>query len=241
MTKVGSLFALPVGVSRSGATSETFWGGRMELTAEREFKNYNIASIVISVVAHVVVFGLIKTIHFNNSPSFALQEENYIDLGYQQFDEVPEVTSAPQPVVKNENVIQDKVDPTPAVAHEMQDQASDVAGLQKEVKQTITTATNTNTTTVPYYKVKPKYPRDALESNIEGHVLMKIDILEDGSVENIKVTGGEKLDVFESAATRAVSKWKYKAFTDEFGHAQKKRDYLVRVDFKIKDEEQLTQ
>lgn len=209
----------------------------MELTAEREIDNYNIVSIVVSIVAHIVVFALIKNLHFSTATVASLPEENYIDLGYQQFDEVPEVVSAPQPVIKDQPVIQEKSEPVTSSAQEMQDQSSDVAGLQKETKPTITTTSNTNTTTVPYYKVKPKYPKDALESNIEGHVLLKIDILEDGSVENIKVTGGDKVAVFESAATRAVAKWKYKAFTDEAGQALKKKDYIVRVDFKIKEEQ----
>jgi len=211
----------------------------MELTAERETDNYNIVSIGVSIAAHIIVFALIKTTHFSSTTVASLPEENYIDLGYQQFDEVPEVVSSAQPVVKDQ-VIQEKSEPVTSSAQEMQDQSSDVAGLQKETKPTITTPSNNVTTTVPYYKVKPKYPKDALESNIEGHVLMKIDILEDGSVENIKVMGGDKVAVFESAATRAVAKWKYKAFTDEAGQVLKKKDYIVRVDFKIK-EEQLTQ
>lgn len=214
----------------------------MEITADTSFTdhNHNKLSVIISIVAHVAVIAVIQLMNFNPTSLISIPEESYVDLGYQQFDEVPEVVTTPQANVKNDNVVQDKADPTPAVAQEMQDQSSDVAGLQKETKPVVTAPTQGVTTTVPYYKVKPKYPRDALESNIEGHVMLKIDILEDGSVENIKVTGGEKVDVFETAATRAVSKWKYKAFTDEAGQALKKKDYLVRVDFKIKDE-QLTQ
>lgn len=194
-----------------------------------------ITSTAISIAAHLIVFGLIKSVHFNVSQPIA--EESYIDLGYQQFEEVPEVVSAPTPVVKNEPVIQDKADPVRTASQEMQDQSSDISGLQKEVTQpTAKASTNTNTTTVPYYKIKPKYPREALESNIEGHVLMKIDILEDGTVENIHVTGGEKTSLFETAATRAVSKWKYQAPVDELGKPARKKDYLVRVDFRIQDE-----
>ncbi len=205
----------------------------MVLAMERVNTN-KITSIVISIAAHLIVVGLIKTIHFDTS--VPVTQETYVDLGYQQFEEVPEVVSAPTPVVKNEPVIQEKADPVQAPSQEMQDQSSEVSGLQKEVSKPTVASTNTNTTTVPYYKIKPKYPREALESNIEGHVMMKIDILEDGSVENIHVTGGEKASLFESAATRAVAKWKYQKFVDEFGKPTRKKDYLVRVDFKIKDE-----
>ncbi len=194
-----------------------------------------ITSTVISVIAHVIIFGLIKTVNFSSSAPI-IAEENYIDLGYQEFEEVPEVVNGPTPVVKNEPVIEDKADPVRAPSQEMQDQSSEVSGLQKEVtKPTATASVNTNTTTVPYYKIKPKYPRDALESNIEGHVLLKIDIREDGSVENIHVAGGEKTSLFETAATRAVAKWKYQVEADEFGKPRPKKDYLVRVDFRIQD------
>ncbi len=147
-------------------------------------------------------------------------EETYIDLGYQVLNEVP----VPPPVATK--------------SEEMQDESSQVQSLQKEKSKPLTAAPSSAPTfsDVPYYKIKPKYPRDALESGLEGNVQMSIDILEDGTVENIKVTGGEKIGTFESAATRSVAKWKYKPFTDAAGIPVKKSNYLVRVDFKIKDE-----
>lgn len=199
------------------------------------FKDKKVLSSVLSVLIHVMFLILIKQAYTSvvvESPAV----ENYVDLGYQQFDDTPEIVNSERQQVKNEPIVQDKIEPVASTAHEMQDQASDVSGLQKEVKPTVASATNVNTSTVPYYKIKPKYPQEALESNIEGYVLMKIDISEDGSVENVKVTGGEKVSLFETAAMRAVAKWKYKSFLDEQGNPTKKTDYMVRVDFKIKDE-----
>lgn len=213
-------------------------GGLVELAVERKLNGNNRVSAIVSIIVHAFVFGLIKFANLGTSAVVETVLETYVDLGYQQFDEEPEVVSSPQTQTKVDNIVPDKSDPSPAQSQEMQDQNSDVAGLQKETKPVVTAQSNKPTTTVPYYKVKPKYPRDALESNLEGFVMMKIDILEDGSVENIKVTGGDKVDVFESAATRAVAKWKYKSFTDDSGNPLKKKDYVVRVDFKIKDEEQ---
>jgi protein TonB len=90
-------------------------------------------------------------------------------------------------------------------------------------------------TDVPYYKVKPKYPKEALAQGIEGHVLLEIDVLTDGSVENLKVLSGEKLNVFETEARRAVSKYKYKPFTDGTGAVIVKHNHLVKVEFKLVD------
>lgn len=222
---------MTVNDSNRDAKNDSASGSRMQ-------KHSKFISTGFSILAHASVLVLIKLFHSSASLPVPVVE-NYVDLDYKQFDEVPQVVSRPVPQVTPSNEVPDKTEPDSVKPAEMQDQSSDIAGLQKEKIQKQVVTANTNTTSVPYYKVKPKYPREALESNVEGHVLMQIDILEDGSVENIKVTGGDKLGVFESAATRAVAKWKYKTFTDDSGKPVKKQNYLVRVDFKIKDEQQI--
>ncbi len=185
--------------------------------SSKKIKNYSMA---ISVAVHLLMLGAVKYGYLFQSAPVAANEETYIDLGYQVLNEVP----LPPPVA--------------AKSEEMQDEKSEVQSLQKEKSKPMTAAPTAAPTysDVPYYKIKPKYPKDALEAGIEGNVKMTIDILEDGTVENIKVTGGEKLATFESAAMRSVAKWKYKPFTDASGTPIKKTNYMVQVDFKIKDE-----
>lgn len=196
-------------------------------TANMSLDTFNISSkkisnyaIAISVAVHLLMLGAVKYGYLFQSTPVAANEETYVDLGYQVLNEVP----LPPPVA--------------AKSEEMQDETSNVQSLQKEKSKPMTaTAPSAPTySDVPYYKIKPKYPKDALEAGLEGNVQMTIDILEDGTVENIKVTGGEKVGTFESAATRSVAKWKYKPFTDAAGNPIKKTNYMVRVDFKIKDE-----
>lgn len=181
-------------------------------------KNSNL-SLAISVAAHALLVVGIKYGYLFSLNTAAPVEETYIDLGYQSFDEVPEA----KPVITK--------------SEEIQDSQGEVQSLQKE-KSTDTSAPSDRPTyaDVPYYKIKPKYPKDALEAGIEGNVRMTVDILEDGTVENVKVIGGEKVGTFESAAMRSVAKWKYKPFTDANGNPIKKTNYMVQVDFKIKDE-----
>jgi TonB family protein len=185
--------------------------------SSKKISNY---AISISVAAHLLMLGAVKYGYLFQSAPVAANEESYVDLGYQVLNEVP----LPPPVA--------------AKSEEMQDDSSNVQSLQKEKsKPMVASSTATPTySDVPYYKIKPKYPKDALEAGLEGNVKMTIDILEDGTVENIKVTGGEKLGTFESAAMRSVAKWKYKPFTDAAGNPIKKTNYMVQVDFKIKDE-----
>lgn len=183
----------------------------------KKVKSYALA---ISVAAHLLMVGAIKYSYLFPTAAVASNDETYVDLGYQVLNEVP----VPPPVH--------------AKSEEMQDESSEVKSLQKEKSKPLTESAPSAPTyaDVPYYKIKPKYPKDALEAGVEGNVQMTIDILEDGTVENIKVTGGEKVGTFESAATRSVAKWKYKPFTDAAGNPIKKTNYMVRVDFKIKDE-----
>ena len=190
-----------------------------------------------SILAHVLVIGVVKIIKFGSSQAPAEFIQNYVDLGYEQFDEVPQIVDTKEPVIKDITDVPDKSEPNP-VAHEMQDQASDVAGLQKDKTEPVKqVSASKNTSQVPYYKIKPKYPKDALVSGVEGFIMLELDIKEDGSVDNVHVTGGDKISVFEMEARRAVVKWKYKPFVNEIGNPIKKEKYLVRVDFRLAEEQ----
>lgn len=199
------------------------------------------SSVILSIALHIVAIIGVKVYNLNKHEAPPVVEEHYVDFQLQEFEEPPQIVQDIKQVEVKPDVKDDPAppDPTPTAAHEMQDQSSDVAGLQKEAPKQEPpkpqVVSNANVTDVPYYKVKPKYPKEALAQGIEGHVMLQIDIQEDGSVENLKVLGGEKLSVFETEARRAVSKYKYKPFIDDSGHPMKKLAHLVRVEFKLVD------
>lgn len=196
-------------------------------------------SIGLSVGIHLAAVICLKYVDFSGSQTVAQVQETYVDLGYQEFEEPPQIVQDIKQVEVKPDIEEPiKNDPTPVAAQEMQDQSSEVSGLQKEAPKDppkTTVVSNSNVTDVPYYKVKPKYPKEALAQGIEGHVLLQIDVLQDGSVENLKVLSGEKLNVFESEARRAVSKYKYKPFVDDTGAVIVKHNHLVKVEFKLVD------
>ena len=160
-------------------------------------------------------------------------------LDYQVLDEPP----PPEKVVQQVRRSEDPVTPPEKTAvpdnsaKEMQDEQSTISGTQAAPKQVANTGseTNGNAIATPYYKIKPKYPRAALVEGAEGWVSLKIDIKEDGSVENVRVVDGEKRSLFESEARRAVEKWKYKPFVDANGKPFRKGDQQVLVSFTLKD------
>lgn len=200
-------------------------------------KNSSI-SIGISIAVHVLAVVALKYGNFQTT-FIPPAEEKYVDLGYQEFEEPPQIVQDMKQVEVKPDIDEPvKSDPTPVAAQEMQDNSSDVQGLQKEAPKEApktTVVSNANFTDVPYYKVKPKYPKEALAQGLEGNVRLEVDILQDGSVENLKVIGGEKLNVFETEARRAVSKFKYKPFLDDAGQPVVKRNHLVQIDFKLVD------
>ena len=62
---------------------------------------------------------------------------------------------------------------------------------------------------VPMVRVTPTYPERALQRGIEGRVLVEFTITKSGSVKDAKVVAYEPNTIFNKAALKAVSQWKY--------------------------------
>lgn len=194
-------------------------------------------SLVISVVAHLCILAA-ANVALKWAGSTVQQAENYLDLEYEMLEapptpveEVRKMARSPSPVVPAE--AKTVPDNSPK---ELQDEKSEIAGTQKAQEANNTGSQNNgDALSTPYYKIKPKYPKAALISGLEGWVLMVIDINENGEVENVRVIDGEQRNTFQSEARRAVQQWKYKPFVGTDGHPIRKADHQVRVDFKLED------
>ncbi|MBW2500838.1 MAG: TonB family protein [Deltaproteobacteria bacterium] len=62
---------------------------------------------------------------------------------------------------------------------------------------------------VPLVRVPPQYPERALQRGIEGRVLIEFTISKTGAVKDPKVIAYEPSTIFNKAALKAVSQWKY--------------------------------
>lgn len=198
----------------------------------------------LSLLAHVAI-GAGIAFYLSHQPEAVFDDtQEYIDLGYEQFDEAPPDVPRPQPVANQEVA---EVPPEPSTTkvddapRELQDESSTIAGTQEAKPAPPAPAaagpSGASVPDVPYYKIKPKYPREALMNGVEGFVDLQIDVKEDGSVDNIRTVGGTQAGMFESEARRAVSKWKYKPFVDGSGSPIRKANHQVRVEFKLNDTE----
>lgn len=194
-------------------------------------------SLIAAAVIHASLYAGVVMIL---GTDFLKSERPEIDaeIGYEILDAPPVPTEKVARVmqkVEPEKIVQPeaKVD---TAARELQDEKSDIVGTQQSSMQKSAAAgseSGGDANATPFYKIKPKYPRAALVAGEEGWILMKIDVNEAGVVENVRVIGGEKRNLFQDEARRAVEQWKYRPFVDGGGHAFKKTDHQVRVDFKL--------
>jgi TonB family protein len=198
----------------------------MEMIIKRISPQSTSGSLILAALAHTALYGAILlafAITAGHHPAEELTQTT--ELSYETFDAPPPPKDAPmpKPVVRDE-------------PKEIQDKTSDIAGTQKEAPPAAAAPAAVQTTAnVPYYKIKPKYPRAALVAGIEGWVALMIDVAEDGGVQNVRVTGGEQKSMFQDEARRSVEKWKYKPFLDSSGRPVKKANHEVRVDFKLSE------
>lgn len=207
----------------------------MEMILQRISPQSSLGSFLSSVLVHLFIFGAIMgALQLN--PSTPVVEEEYVDLGYQTFDEPPPPAETPRQVVSAKDPVA-PVDTKPvetAPTQELQDEKGIVSGTQEAAKNDQVASQNQgDALATPYYKIKPKYPKAALVSGTEGWVLMNVDVNENGEVENIRIVDGEEKNLFQSEARRAVSQWKYRPFVDGSGKPFKKINHQVRVDFKL--------
>ena len=86
----------------------------------------------------------------------------------------------------------------------------------------------------PLVRIPPDYPTRALARSIEGFVILRFTITETGAVENPEVLRAEPPGVFESAALRAVIRWKYQP---QIRDGKPRRVVsIARITFELMDE-----
>ena len=66
-----------------------------------------------------------------------------------------------------------------------------------------------NANAVPLVQVAPVYPQRAQQRGIEGHVVVEFDVDEQGLVFNARILYAEPEGYFESAALRALERYRY--------------------------------
>ena len=196
-----------------------------------------------SVISAVLVHGLLYTavviilgLGLSHKPEAPAAD---VEVTYEMLNEAPTEIKVVKQMVKAERpeTLPEKNLKPDLSPKELQDEKSAIAGTQTAAKVQSTVGSDQigMAAATPFYKVKPKYPKAALVAGTEGWILLKVDVNEAGSVENIRVVDGDQRNLFQDDARRAVEKWKYHPFVDQGGKPYAKKDHLVRVDFKLNE------
>lgn len=82
----------------------------------------------------------------------------------------------------------------------------------------------------PLVRLEPQYPRRAAERGLEGDCVVTFDVNPDGTTANIRASCSS--DLFRSAATRAVERWRYQPRISE-GQAVIRRNLQVEFPFRL--------
>ncbi len=88
---------------------------------------------------------------------------------------------------------------------------------------------------VPMVRVPPQYPEKALQRGIEGRVLIEFTISKSGAVKNPKVIAYEPSKIFNKAALKAVSQWKYNPKILN-GKAVEQKGIRIAIPFRLGNE-----
>ncbi|MCJ2375880.1 energy transducer TonB [Vibrio sp. ZSDZ34] len=89
-----------------------------------------------------------------------------------------------------------------------------------------------NQQVMPLHRKEPRYPRRALQRNIEGYVVMSFTIDESGRPTDIKVLEAKPTRVFEREAMVALKQWKYQPMVVN-GTATARIGQTVKLEFKL--------
>jgi protein TonB len=89
---------------------------------------------------------------------------------------------------------------------------------------------------VPMVRVPPQYPERAAQRGIEGRVLIEFTISKSGSVKDPKVIAYEPSKIFNRAALKAVSQWKYNPKIED-GKAVEQKGIRISIPFRLDGEQ----
>ena len=204
------------------------------------------AAIVLSVLFHVGTLGFMvisehfKSQHVIEKPQAAKVRILYNPNGSKTptTTKVVEIAKPKPKANPNSRAITKQSDEKPQEAAEQTNSAPQSFGDDPTGGVVGTGTSNTDgsqgktANAEPIERVKPEFPQEAALKGIEGWVLLRFDITEQGSVENISVVDASPRGMFEKKAREAIRKWKYAPRMSN-GSAVRVVGREVQIDFKL--------
>jgi periplasmic protein TonB len=88
---------------------------------------------------------------------------------------------------------------------------------------------------IPLVRINPDYPPRALSRGLEGYVIVQFTISATGMVKDVIVVEAKPEGIFDEAAVRAVSRWRYNPKVEE-GVAVERVGVQTRITFQLESQ-----
>lgn len=88
-----------------------------------------------------------------------------------------------------------------------------------------------NNQVIPLVRIPPRYPRSASRRGLEGIVTVSFTITKDGQVRSPVVISAKPKNIFNSAALKAILKWKFKPMV--VNNKSVERQATQEIEFKL--------
>lgn len=190
-------------------------------------------------IAAVVTFSLFVLMHkLIKSDLVQIDVDDPINVGNVVFEEEPTKTITRTPIKKIEPIKQPpRVDHNTAEPNDeiVFDSAYKPIDIIEVDVSTDFTQTVVDRDVRPIVRVPPRYPPEAASKGIEGWVRLSFSINEVGGVEDIEVIDSEPKRIFDKAAKRALSRWKYQPQIEE-GQAIVRTGLSVMLEFGLEQQ-----
>ena len=89
---------------------------------------------------------------------------------------------------------------------------------------------------IPLVRINPEYPARALSRGVEGYVIVQFTITATGMVRDVIVVDAKPKGMFDTAAVRAVERWRYNPKVEE-GVAVERVGVQTMLTFQLEGEE----
>ncbi len=209
-------------------------------------KHMVLTAVVASIVLHIGSLGImhLKNSFFHEAPApkpAAKVRILYNPNGKPNATQTPKVVeiAKPKPQTKGRAITQQdpkQEAPAEAATNDAPQSFGDdpTGGVVGTGTSNTDGSAGANSAAEPIERVKPDFPPEAALKGIEGWVLLRFDINEEGRVENISIVDASPRGMFDKKAKEAIRKWKYAPRLTN-GQPTKVIGREVQIDFKLED------
>ena len=192
-------------------------------------------SLLFGTVLTLLMFWLMSSLVSRPSGGEAMREATRIEFTRMRKD--TDVASK-----REEKVERERPPPAPEVP-KMQFQTSgvdsNVATLTPSVDARgamsgLNISAGSDRDTIPLVRVPPDYPARAVNRGIEGWVLVEFTITGTGAVKDAKVVDSKPGTIFNDAAVKAISRWRYNPKVEN-GQPVERRGVRTIIRFDLED------